>query len=534
MAIWYSHNPDAGPHWVTGDPTALPASGAQILYAVIGPSIGWTDPTHAEIVAGTLAGGGAATWSGNVAAPPTTTTFDWPTDATGLTPGVFYRGALVWSDGTTTSNVEVTDAWQATADTTEVSADLGLAWPVRAGVQASLGLSYPVRNAAQSNLAIAWPVRSTVQQGLALSWTGRAGVQASLGLSYQVRNAAQANLGISWAVRNSAQQGLALSWTGRQSINQTLPLSYLVRRGVQQTRSLAWSVLNAAQASLPLAFDVLAPRMYAVIGPSIGWTDPTHAEIVAGTLAGGGAAVWAGNVAAPSGTTVFDWPVDSTGLTPGVFYRGALVWSDGTTTSNVEVTDAWQATALSNPVSADLGLTWIVRSGLQQSLSLAYPVKAGVQSNRPLAWIVRARLQQSLPLAYPVLNSVKSDRTLGYPILTAAQSDLLLDCLVRNGVQVSFPLAYSISGRVQTDLPLAWIVFSSFGVPELLCVNVESAYPFSDAVESAFAEYEAAVESAYPFSNTVESAFQYEGAITAGFPDLRAAVKKAITVCGDC
>lgn len=462
------------------------------LYAVIGPNAGWTDPTSAEIIAGTLAGGGAVTWSGNVAAPITTTTFDWPTDATGLTPGVHYRGALVWSDGTTVSNVEVTDPWQATADSTPVSADLGLSWPVRSGVQATLGLSYAVRNAAKSDLGIAWPVK------------------------------------------NTAQQGLALAWTVRQSINQSLPLSYLVRRGVQQTRPLAWSVLNAAQASLPLAFDVLAPRMYAVIGPSVGWTDPTHAEIIAGTLAGGGAAVWAGNTPAPSGTTVFDWPVDSTGLTPGVFYRGALVWSDGLTVSNVEVTDPWQATSLLSPVSADLGLTWIVRAGLQRSLSLAYQVKAGVRSDRNLAWLVRAGLQRALPLAYPVLNSAQSDRTLGYPILTAAQSDLLLDCLVRNGVQVSFPLAYSISGSVQADLPLAWIVFSSRGVPELLCVSVESAYPFSDAVTTAFAEYDAAIESAYPFSDAVENAFQYEDEIAAGFPDLRVAVKKATTVCGDC
>lgn len=205
----------------------------------------------------------------------------------------------------------------------------------------------------------------------------------------------------------------------------------------------------------------------------------------------------------------------------------------------------------SGTVTSQLGLSWIVRAGVQQPLALAYPVKAGVQATRPLSWIVRAGVQQALPLVYSVLtsaqrsqalswavkaaaqatlplswivrsgvqqplalgysvkNSVQADRTLGYPVLTAAQSSLLLDYLVRAGVQVSFPLAYQVTNAVSVDLPLAWVVFSSQGVPELLCVSVESAYQFKHLLEDAFE-------------------------IMAGFPALRVDVKKVTTVCGDC
>jgi hypothetical protein len=42
------------------------------------------------------------------------------------------------------------------------------------------------------------------------------------------------------------------------------------------------------------------------------------------------------------------------------------------------------------------------------------------------------------------------------------------------------------------------------------------------------------VESAYQFKHLLEDAFEYEGEIMAGFPALRADVKKVTTVCGDC
>jgi hypothetical protein len=77
------------------------------LYYVIGASAGWTDPTAAEIKAGQLSGGGAATESGNEDSPTSSTTYDFLADATGLTASTAYKIAFVWSDGTNDSNVDV-------------------------------------------------------------------------------------------------------------------------------------------------------------------------------------------------------------------------------------------------------------------------------------------------------------------------------------------------------------------------------------------------------------------------------------------
>ena len=86
----------------------LGASSAGTLYAVIGPNAGWTDPTAAEIKAGQLSGGGAATWAGSTTAPTVTTApFDWPSDATGLSASTSYRIAFIWSDGSSDSNIAV-------------------------------------------------------------------------------------------------------------------------------------------------------------------------------------------------------------------------------------------------------------------------------------------------------------------------------------------------------------------------------------------------------------------------------------------
>lgn len=142
-------------------------------------------------------------------------------------------------------------------------------------------------------------------------------------------------------------------------------------------------------------------------------------------------------------------------------------------------------------MASQLSLAWVVRSGVQQSLPLAYPVMAGVQATRSLAWTVRSGVQQALPLAYPVF------------------------------------------GTVSANLPLAWTVFSSVGVPELLRISLETAYPFKHQVEPAY-QFTEQVEAAYPFKHLVEEAFEYEGEIAAGFPALRVAVKKVTTVCGDC
>lgn len=77
------------------------------LYYVIGPTSGWTDPTPAEVKAGTLAGGAAATASGSESGPLTSQTVTFIQAATGLTSATNYNIALVQYNDTTYSNVAV-------------------------------------------------------------------------------------------------------------------------------------------------------------------------------------------------------------------------------------------------------------------------------------------------------------------------------------------------------------------------------------------------------------------------------------------
>jgi len=94
-------------------------------------------------------------------------------------------------------------------------------------------------------------------------------------------------------------------------------------------------------------------------------------------------------------------------------------------------------------------------------------------------------------------------------------------------------LAYPVFGTVSADLPLAWTVFSSVGVPELLRVSLEPVYQFKHLVEPAY-QFTEQVESAHPFKHQAEDAFEYEGEIAAGFPALSVDVKKPTTICSDC
>lgn len=88
-----------------------------------------------------------------------------------------------------------------------------------------------------------------------------------------------------------------------------------------------------------------APKLYYVIGPSSGWSDPSAAEIKAGQLSGGGGATASGNETSPTSTTTFTFTSPATGLTSGTSYRIAFVWSDGTNNSNVAVSSAFVTTA---------------------------------------------------------------------------------------------------------------------------------------------------------------------------------------------
>ena len=88
--------------------------GAFLVYSMVGPSVGWVDPTAAQIKAGALPGGGPAAWYGTADAPVVSGPFDLDTAASGLQNGISYRAAFVCSNGIADSNVVVTAAWVST------------------------------------------------------------------------------------------------------------------------------------------------------------------------------------------------------------------------------------------------------------------------------------------------------------------------------------------------------------------------------------------------------------------------------------
>lgn len=86
-------------------------------------------------------------------------------------------------------------------------------------------------------------------------------------------------------------------------------------------------------------------RIYYVIGPNAGWSDPSAAQIKAGQLGGGGGATAAGSEVSPVVTTnPFTFSAAATGLSSGTQYKIAFVWSDSTTDSNVAVSSTFQTT----------------------------------------------------------------------------------------------------------------------------------------------------------------------------------------------
>ena len=105
-------------------------------------------------------------------------------------------------------------------------------------------------------------------------------------------------------------------------------------------------LFDGAQAELGL-LPVVAPqgpRLYAVIYPSA-LSAPSAAQVKSGQDSGSAAATWAGSTAAPTASGVFDWPSAATGLAGGTSYRVAIVWSNGTSDSNVAVSDAFSTQA---------------------------------------------------------------------------------------------------------------------------------------------------------------------------------------------
>jgi hypothetical protein len=155
------------------------------LYYVIGPSAGWTNPTAANVIAGQLAGGGAATAKGYEPAPLVTTSpFTFANTATGLTAGTVYKVALVWSDGIGVSNVEVS------ADFTTTSGDVQFRRPVSTLVQGAWLPSTP-----------AAPLYTMVDEAIAddadYMYVGQSGSATELAL----QSVADAGVGFGKAVR---------------------------------------------------------------------------------------------------------------------------------------------------------------------------------------------------------------------------------------------------------------------------------------------------------------------------------------------
>jgi hypothetical protein len=95
---------------------------AATIYYVIGPTSGWAPPTAAEVVAGHLSGGGAATASGSEASPIVTTDpFTFASAASGLTASTNYTIAFVWYDGSSGySNVAISDSFATSAAGTAI------------------------------------------------------------------------------------------------------------------------------------------------------------------------------------------------------------------------------------------------------------------------------------------------------------------------------------------------------------------------------------------------------------------------------
>lgn len=92
--------------------------GSGTLYYVVGPAIGWRNPSPVEVVAGQLYGGIAADYSANATPPINSGVWSASTPITGLIEDGEYRVAFVYLVMGDYSNVAVSNVWSATASTT--------------------------------------------------------------------------------------------------------------------------------------------------------------------------------------------------------------------------------------------------------------------------------------------------------------------------------------------------------------------------------------------------------------------------------
>lgn len=102
-----------------------------LIHYVIGAAAGWSAPTAAEVVAGTLAGGAGAAAFGSETSPSVTTDpFTFTTSATGLSGSTAYRIAFAWTDGSEFSNVVVSSEFTTLEATIRASIPAGSLMPV--------------------------------------------------------------------------------------------------------------------------------------------------------------------------------------------------------------------------------------------------------------------------------------------------------------------------------------------------------------------------------------------------------------------
>ena len=125
------------------------------IYYVVGPAIGWNDPSPSQVAAGLLWDGSAADFDASDTAPADAGAWTDSTAITGLTTGVEYRVAFAYKVGSDYSNVAASDVWVPGVTTTLSGAATLDTFTTTGGTSASVGTItlVMVQNWARASLA---------------------------------------------------------------------------------------------------------------------------------------------------------------------------------------------------------------------------------------------------------------------------------------------------------------------------------------------------------------------------------------------
>ena len=108
------------------------------------------------------------------------------------------------------------------------------------------------------------------------------------------------------------------------------------------TATVTGITADGGTAGVTFGFDPnSAGTIYYVVGPAIGWRDPSPAEVAAGQLYGGGAADFADSEVAPADLGAWGDRTPIAGLVVDTEYRVAVVYYTGAVYSNVAVSSVW-------------------------------------------------------------------------------------------------------------------------------------------------------------------------------------------------